>query len=414
MKILFTVEAYLPARNGMQEVVSQLSERLVKKGYDITIATSAHKERQAAVINGVHIREFDVQGNAVQGYSGEAGVYQLYLLEADFDVVVNFAAQQWATDLALPILKKIKGKKVFVPTGFSGLNLPVYQEYYQQMKGWLHDYDMNVFLSDTYRDIVFAKQAGVRNLVIIPNGASADEFLQQTGVDVRQALHIPASSMLILHVGTFTGAKGQLEALRIFNKARIRNSVLLLAGNSPAAGGLTSKIKNFIKFGLSLFTAHRPVGAGYYRLMAAWSNWLYLPNLLRNKKVIVTGLDRKGVVAAFRAADLFLFPSMIECSPIVLFESMAGQTAFLTTDVGNSAEIIDWTGGGVLLPTQVDATGISHVQVPAAARELEKLVADPAGSTKLRESGHAAFLQQFTWEKITEQYEQLFKQLTAH
>jgi glycosyltransferase involved in cell wall biosynthesis len=414
MRILFTVEAYLPARNGMQEVVSQLSERLVRKGYDITIATAAHKERNAGVINGVHIREFNVQGNAVQGYSGDTESYKQYLLQSDFDVVVSFAAQQWATDLALPILKQIKGKKVFVPTGFSGLNLPAYKEYYQQMKSWLHDYDMNVFLSDTYRDIVFAKHAGVSNLVIIPNGASADEFLQQTEIDIRQALHIPASATLILHVGTFTGAKGQLEALRIFNKAHIRNTVLLLAGNSPAAGGITAKVKNFIKFGLSLFTVHRPIGAGYYRLMAACSNWLYLPNLLRNKKVIVTGLDRKRVVAAFRAADLFLFPSMIECSPIVLFESMAGQTAFLTTDVGNSAEIIEWTGGGVLLPTEVDATGISHVQIAAAAQELEKQVVDTAGRATLRENGHAAFLQKFTWEKITEQYDQLFKQLVAH
>lgn len=414
MRILFTVEAYLPARNGMQEVVSQLSERLVKKGYDITIATAAHKERHAAVINGVHIREFNVQGNAVLGYSGDTESYQQYLLQSDFDIVVSFAAQQWATDLALPVLKQIKGKKVFVPTGFSGLNLPAYHDYYEQMKSWLHDYDMNVFLSDTYRDIVFARNAGVRNLMIIPNGASAHEFLQQTGADVRQALHIPPTATMILHVGTFTGAKGQLEALRIFNKAKIRNTVLLLAGNSPAAGGIKGEIKNFIKFGLSLFTAHRPTGAGYYKLMAFCSNWLYVPNLIKKKRVIVTGLDRKGVVAAFRAADLFLFPSMIECSPIVLFESMAGQTAFLTTDVGNSAEIIEWTGGGVLLPTHVDASGISHVHVPAAARELEKQVTDKNGRDKLREQGYKAFLDKFTWEKITEQYDQLFKQLVEN
>jgi hypothetical protein len=71
MKILHTVEFYHPSIGGTQEVVKQISERLVKSGHDVTIATTRLPERNARDLNGVRIEEFDVSGNAVRGLSGE-------------------------------------------------------------------------------------------------------------------------------------------------------------------------------------------------------------------------------------------------------------------------------------------------------------------------------------------------------
>ena len=54
MKIVHTVESYLPAHHGMAEVVRQLSEGLVQLGHDVVILTSFHPERQIiSEINGV-------------------------------------------------------------------------------------------------------------------------------------------------------------------------------------------------------------------------------------------------------------------------------------------------------------------------------------------------------------------------
>lgn len=65
-------------------------------------------------------------------------------------------------------LSSIKGKKVFVPTGFSALHDPKFESYFLQITKWLHDYDMSVFLSDDYRDVNFAKEgASSRDLVTI-------------------------------------------------------------------------------------------------------------------------------------------------------------------------------------------------------------------------------------------------------
>ena len=231
MKILHTVEFYPPSVGGMQEVVRQLSEGLAQRGHDVTVATGAHPDRTEAKIRGVRVVDFAISGNAVDGYTGPTDRYRQFLLDSDFDVMANFAAQQWATDLAFPLLPRVRGKKVFVPTGFSLLFHSGYRDYFANMKSWLHQYDMNVFLSNDYRDIEFARSCGVTRLTVIPNGASEEEFSKPAGSDVRAELGISRDRLLILHVGSHTGLKGHTGLFEILRRARIRKAALLIVGN---------------------------------------------------------------------------------------------------------------------------------------------------------------------------------------
>lgn len=384
MKILHTVEFYHPAVGGMQEVVKQLSERLVKTGHDVTVATTKLPTRNAGIINGVKIVEFDISGNFVRGLTGEVERYKNYLLNSDFDVITNFAAQQWATDIMLLNLDQIKAKKVNVPTGFSGLYLPEYQEYFAQMKTWLKQYDACVYLSNNYRDINYARKFGVNNNVLIPNGAGADEFGQKSSINIRSELNIPMDHFLILHVGSHTGLKGHKEAIRIFKKAHIKNATFLMVANN---------------FGN---------GCGMSCLFAEKLNLLSPRSKLLDKKIIVKSLSRKETVAAYHEADLFLFPSNIECSPLVLFEAMASKTPFLTTDVGNAKEIIDWSNGGKLLPSFNLVNGYIRADVEASTDIFQKLYYDTEERKRLANNGYKKWKSSFTWEKIAKQYEDLY------
>ena len=112
MKILHTVEFYNPSVGGAQEVVKQVSEQLVKRGHHVTVATTKLAERTTCAINGVHIEEFEIAGNAVRGFHGNVQSYQELLLNSDFDVMMNYAAQQWATDLVFPLLDRLRYRKV--------------------------------------------------------------------------------------------------------------------------------------------------------------------------------------------------------------------------------------------------------------------------------------------------------------
>jgi glycosyltransferase involved in cell wall biosynthesis len=388
MKILHTVEFYHPSVGGTQEVVKQISERLVKSGHEVTIATTRLPERNARDLNGVRIEEFEVSGNAVRGLLGETKNYERFLVESNFDVVTNFAAQQWATDVMLPLLDCIEAKKVFVPTGFSGLYLPAYKEYFESMKSRMRKYDMNVFLSDDYRDINFARECGLKNFTVIPNGASEDEFNANTlHADIRRQMGIAKDCFLILHVGSHTGAKGHAEAIEIFRLARIENAALLIVGNDfgdGCAGRCAIKMKLFK---------------------------LSPKRLLDDKKLIVASLSRKDTIDAYLAADCFLFPSNVECSPLVLFECMASKTPFLTTIVGNAAEIIEWSKAGRLLPTQKNSKGNSKAEIKPSAAMLTEIYNRLDEREAMQQSGYEAWSKRFTWARIAQSYEEMYRSL---
>ena len=393
-------------------MVRQISERLAAQGHSVTVATEQHNARISASINGVKVLSFNVRGNAVKGYEGDVVRYQRFLLNSRFDIVTNFAAQQWATDIALPLLQSIAGCKVYVPTGFSGLYSRSYRDYFRQMPKFMKQYNMNVFFSDSYRDISFARRHGISRMTLIPNGAAADEFLAPS-LDIRSQLGVPLDHFLILHVGSHTWLKGHEETMEIFRRAHLCDATLLLVGNEPPGGCGTDCSERARKLNDS----------------ASFRN--------DRKRIVVTPLSRTETISAYQAADLFLFPSNIECSPIVIFECLASRTPFLVTDVGNSAEIILWSdGSGLLLPSdppsflprhgtlknrvrekirimlgQAEDFTAVRANIPGSVTLLESLYRDKAGREKMAQSGFLAWGERFTWETIAREYETLYVNL---
>jgi glycosyltransferase involved in cell wall biosynthesis len=387
MKIFHCVESYYPSVGGMQEVVKQLSERLVKLGHDVTVLTRYNPERNFDVLNGVKIRQFKIEGNPKAVESANEQEYVDFLLSNTSDIITFFAAQQWATDLALPVLKKLQAKKVSVPTGYSGLYWPQFKSYFEDMRTWIHSYDMNVYLSNDYRDINFARENKVKHMTIIPNGAGEDEFLADPGIDIRSELKIPKDHFLILHVGSYTGWKGHRETIEIFLRSDLKNATLLMIGNN-----------------------HEHFKEEYLRhpLLAL----LRLVNKISgNKKIIFTYVPRPFTVAAYKEADLFLFPSNIECSPIVLFECAAARLPFLSSDAGNSKEISEWTRGGEIIPTTRDKNGFSHVSIKAGIRMLNELFRDQGKRKKMAETAFEIWKRKYSWEVIAKEYENLYLSL---
>jgi L-malate glycosyltransferase len=387
MKILFTVESYFPAKGGMAEVVKQLAENLTVLGHDITIATHYHDDRERSIRNKIKVVEFYISGNLVTGLKGDIGHYKLFLTTSNYDVILVFAAQQWASDIFFQNIKNIPGKKIFIPTGFSALYQTKYQEYFDDMKEWLKKFDMNIFHSNDYRDITFARENNIENLTVIPNGANQKEFSEIPAIDIRARLNIPKNNFLILHVGSHTGAKGHAELIKIFKTANIKNSTCLIIGNDSAHGCLKDCRKNERLFKYNI------------------------RQKLANKRLILADLSRAETLAAYQEADLFLFPSNVECSPLVLFEAMASKTPFLTSACGNAQEIIDLSNGGILLPTDLDEQQHSHVDIKSSAAILADIHSDNTKRQELGTNGFKAWQKNFTWELIAKKYETLFKSL---
>lgn len=387
MRILHTVQYYSPSVGGAQEVVRQISERLAARGHDVTVATSLMPERTTTSLNGVAIEEFDIRGNTVHGIEGEADRYVGFLRSGEFDVMLNYAAQQWATDLALPILGELPYATVLAPCGFSGLFLSEYADYFARLPALVAHYDRVLLHSDTYRDAQFLRSRGIDRTCLIPNGAGRDEFVDVSPGRFRERYRIPDGVPVLLSVGSHSGQKGHDLVLDAFARARVGDARLVLIGNAERTEGCLPSCKR---------RARR----------------ISIRSLGR-KRVLLLDVPRAEVLEAYAASDLFVLGSRVECSPLVLFEAAASRTPFVSVPAGNAAEIAAWTGGGVIIPASTDPGGFVTADPGDLAREVEGLLGDPDRHASLAAAGRRAWEDGFCWEAIARQYESLYAMTVA-
>lgn len=402
-RILLCCENYPPSVGGVQEVMRQIAERLAAKGHEVTVATSPHPERASETVrNGVRVVSFPISGNRVTGMAGPVEQYRQFMQQG-FDAILIKAAQQWTFDAAIDVLPSIPARKLFIPCGFSGLNNPRFARYFQDMPTWLGLFDGLIFYASDYQDIRFARQHGLTRIHCLPNGVDEREFADTNPHDIRKKLGIGDDQDILLSVGSLIAAKGHWEVLRAFGRARLtRPTTLVINGNVPGRS-LTTVLKRTLKHAFS--------GRWPLRLEAFWIE-------RRNKeagppkRVIVTDLERVDLVNLYKAADLFVFASHVEYSPLVLFEAAAAGTPFLSSPAGNSQEISKWTGGGMVI--QMHNSVYAKHFTTELAKELERMMTNPSDRSILGSIGRKSiFEHSFTWEKIVEQYEHILRS-TSH
>ena len=92
---------------------------------------------------------------------------------------------------------------------------------------------------------------------------------------------------------------------------------------------------------------------------------------------------------------------------------MASKTPFLCTDVGNASEIIEWSGGGKLLPTIKNKDGNSAAIIDESIKILEELYLNEEEGRNMAEKAFKIWRKKYTWERISEDYENLYCDLLS-
>lgn len=489
MNMLFCCEFYYPSQGGVQEVMRQIAERMVRRGHNVTVATTKLANRDSSEHKGVKIVEFGVSGNLVRGMEGEVERYREFVHTFDCNVILIKAAQQWTFDALWPDYDQIQARKVLIPCGFSGLFERDYQDYFKGLPEVLRKFDHLIFYAEHYRDIDFARQHQIEHFSILANGACEIEFGVQKDLRFRYLRGIPEDSVVLLTVGSMTGVKGHRELLEAFSRLKTsrRHVTFIMNGNLPPKPQITvskesplqevnpsigvgapnfrqrmakvyelegwegvwsrichhtsrlylSKKNELIKFmdflwlilkiykfegsqGIRLRVmqrvGHRLARSNLQRFMPAsiraltdpMSFWMEeVKRDKSNKRLIVSDYSRDQLVQAYMAADLFVFASNIEYSPLVLFEAAASETAFLSVPVGNAEEITKWTGGGIICFADKDERGYTRADPKVLAIEIAKLIEEPSKLTSLGRAGHEAWKKRYTWGAIASQYEEI-------
>lgn len=424
MRILLCCEFYFPSVGGVQVVMQHLGERFALRGHDVTVATTRLPDREFSELNGVQLQEFSVSGNFVSGLRGEVKSYQDYVVSGHFDVVMIKAAQQWTFDALWPVFDLLSAAKVFIPCGFSSFYEPFYFEYFKRLPQVLKKMDRLIFYATDYRDINFAREHGIEALSIVSNGACEVEFSATADPAFRSTLGIAPDEFVFLTVGSFTTHKGHLEVATAFAAVNLegRSTTLILNGNrghdyDQSLKGLFIRALGVVKtYGIKYFLQHaiKTTLSSFgikVRKEDTLNKILEEINCQEGKTVLMTDLPRGDLIQAFMTADLFVFASNIEYSPLVLFESAAAGTPFLTVPVGNSEEIACWTEAGVICPAPRDDRGYTRVNAQEFALCMYELANDPERLQKLGDAGRKNWRQKFTWGKISKTYEAIFQSI---
>ncbi len=369
LQILHTTEFYWPHVGGSETVVQQISERLARRGHQVTVATGYDPDRLSTELNGVRIEPFKVSGSLPAGLEGQdLGRYSDFVRNWRGDVVMSYGSTSWASDAAYPAVlsNQVGPVRVLAPVGFGPLGDDLrscakgYGNYFAQLLPMvLPRFDAVLYHSTGYKDHRLGTALRLTNGVAIPNGVPPEEFDVPPALDFRRA-HGIATPYLALCVANFYPAKGHRRLIEALRRLARPDLTTVLVGRPGAALGPTRE-------------AIRD-----------------LPNVR-----ILDAATREETLAAYQAADLFTFASELECFPLVILEAMASRTPFVSTDCGNVRQL---PGGVVCAPD-------------ALHQEIGRLLDDEPRRRRLAEEGYSAWRRQYTWDVVVDQYEELYRAL---
>ena len=378
MVILHAAHSYPPEVSGVAEVVAQVSVRLARRGHEVHVATGRPtRTRAAEVLQGVTVHRFAVRGNAVGGMRGEVQRYVEFVRGFAADVLVMHCAQAWPLDALLPHLAELPAVKVFVGHGFSALGNPAYRDYFEGLGSALRHVARIVTLSPLLEEREFCARHGLREPVAIPNGV--DPALGSAGTGgLRERWGIGQRPWLV-SVSNHSPVKGHDRLFEVFRQLRreVRDARATIIGDPyPAEKWQLGRI------GVRGGCWHR------CRLRAAITPGLSLR----------WNVPRPEVISAIQEADLVIVTSSREASPLVVLESMAAGTPWVSFDVGCVREHV---GGIVVRNAEEMASGAAF------------LLDHPEVRTGLGQDGRRRARERHDWDAIAEEYERVYAEVLA-
>jgi len=306
--------------------------------------------------------------------NGQQFITQLQDLKPDHTLIYSDCFLYW-TQL-LKELDVITGKKSIATVGMNqtwNSNRDILAMRTKNLQGKLNI----ITHSRSYRDYIVCEQAGIP-VNVIPNGVLLEEFDNNNTIFP----FLKSNKKMILCVSNFFPGKGQdmlTEVLkRVYKKTKDWYVVFLSSSvNFPFAKYLSEKVMQAISRENydSYFLVDRP---------------------------------REEVVAAFKNASVFAFPSQKEVAPLVALESQACSVPWVSLPVGNMRDLL---GGQLAVPGPADAHGYlrySEESYQTFSQHIIDLLQDDSLRQSLGKDGRKQVEEQYDWKKIASQYNEVF------
>ncbi|MFC1454945.1 glycosyltransferase family 4 protein [Candidatus Undinarchaeota archaeon] len=206
-----------------------------------------------------------------------------------------------------------------------------------------------VIAVDSY-SMGMALKYGQKNVHLIPNGVNAERFVPANNKDS----NIIAVGRLVEHKGF-----GYL-----MEAAKGLDTKVLIAGGGPLEGKLRSIAQPNVEF--------------------------------------LGKVPQEELVPVYKKTGIFVLPSIWEGFPFTLLEAMSCECACIATKVGGVPDLIEDGKNGIL----IDVGDTKHLRESIIA-----LLEDENYRKKLGKNARKKIKKDFSWEKITKQTEEVYRDL---
>ena len=253
----------------------------------------------------------------------------------------------------------------------------------------------------TNADRIIAVSNGMRNdilrsypqldpakVVTIYNGIDIDEWQPVNDPEFVRSLGIDPDRRSVIFVGRITRQKGLPYLLRALRELPEDVQIVLCAG-APDTKEIEAEVRGLV-------TELQQERDGVH--------W------------ISEHLPRPQIMALLTQAQVFMCPSIYEPLGIVNLEAMACGTAVVGSGTGGIPEVVlDGVTGRIVPIEQVqDGTGTPidpDKFVADLAATLNEVLADPEKAAEYGRAGRERVEQEFTWKRISEQTQALYREL---
>lgn len=330
MKILFLSENYFPNVSGVPVVVKYLAEGLSSKGHDVSIATTSYKDEPLIDnINGVKVYRFNMHKDWKHSYVGDKSKYIEFVLNFNADVTILECSQCITTDVVLPYLDSIKGKKVFHSHGFSGLELkPV--EWKGDLKHTIGN-TINWLESLFYFNFTFKKVAPLFNASLCLSEVDSSRDYLKKYCSSCYVLDNAADNMF------FDPQVIVPDSLSKYTRLKNKEYIMCCANYSVVKNQkdmITQYFKSESSKNVSLVCIGSQPNAYYQECVK-------LTDVLKHKYGerdvhLLYGVNRTDIPSIMNGAKLYLVSSRYEQYSISIIEAMSQGLPFISMNTGNA------------------------------------------------------------------------------
>ena len=403
MRIVHVSPGYDPVVGGSEIHIQELSEGLARRGHDVTVLTEVptHPRRPIGqeVINSVRVVRFP-KNQTVQRLLALPGAYRIlaamlgrgYLRMLDrgplsvrmFRKLLGCRADivgvigWWASVLPLKVcVAKRMG-------GFRVVGIPLFHT----EEGWSHESvypnllaQCDAVLANTTYEQRFIEARASQPVPVhtVGVGIHPSRFLSRDGASLRIRYGLD-DAPVVGYVGRIIpgkGVPGLIDAMKFVWRwnDRVR---LVLAVSRALQGTETGRV----------------IEAALGRLSPGE----------RTRVVEIDGFEERDKSSIFDAFDVFAMPSTGESFGIAYLEAWACRKPVIGGRIGSTQCVIEEGKDGLL----VDPHDAGEI-----ATAIIRLLADPEERSRMGQAGYEKILSRFTWDKITERVEAIYRGLAT-